>query len=228
MALGSPGSWAVASSSQAANSRNGSSAVVKSPDVNQLGCSIGLVSDIVSGVSKWPARRPVARPGGPLIVERLQQAYGAKRRSGLAGVPPLAAILLLGMLTGGCAVSGMFGIAKDDAMAKAETTGSIPPTSGRLSSGLPPEADLVLARAAIAEVLSMRRKDFSTSWENPSTGARGTVTPIAAAYQQDGVTCHDFLASYLNGRAETWMRGEACQQPQGQWEVKVLRPWKRS
>jgi surface antigen len=147
------------------------------------------------------------------------------RRLGLAGLP---AILVLGTLTGGCAVSGMFGIGKDDAMAKAETTGSIPATSGRLSSGLPPEADLVLARAAIAEVLSTRRKDFSTSWENPSTGARGTVTPIAAAYEQDGVTCHDFLASHLNGRAETWMRGEACQQPQGRWEVKVLRPWKRS
>ena len=131
-------------------------------------------------------------------MERPQQAYGAKRAvRALAGLSALAAILLLGTLTGGCAVSGMFGIAKDDAMAKAETTGSIPPTAGRLSSGLPPEADLVLARAAIAEVLSTRRKDFSTSWENPSTGARGTVTPIAAAYEQDGVTCHDFLASHL-------------------------------
>jgi hypothetical protein len=120
----------------------------------------------------------------------------------------------------------MFGIGKDDALAKAETTGSIPP--GRLSSGLPPEIDLIYARAAIAEVLSMGRKDFSTAWENPKTGARGTVTPIAAAYDQEGAKCHDFLASYLNGRAETWMRGEACQQPQGKWEVKVLRPWKRS
>ena len=67
-----------------------------------------------------------------------------------------------------------------------------------------------------------------TSWENTETGARGTVTPIAAAYEQDGARCHDFLASYINGRAETWMRGEACRQPQGKWEVKVLRPWKRT
>jgi surface antigen len=70
--------------------------------------------------------------------------------------------------------------------------------------------------------------DHRTSWENPKSGARGTVTPISAAYELDGARCHDFLASYINGRAETWMRGEACQQPQGKWEVKVLKPWKRS
>jgi len=139
----------------------------------------------------------------------------------------LGAILSLGLFTGGCAVSGMFGIGKDDAMAKVETTGSIP-TAASLASGLPPEDDLTHARAAIAEVLSMGRKDFSTAWENPKSGARGTVTPIAKPYNQDGSTCHDFLASYLNGRAETWMRGEACQQAQGKWEVKILRPWKRS
>ena len=73
----------------------------------------------------------------------------------------------------------MFGFGKDDAMARAETTGSIP--HGKLSTGLPPEEDLIHARSAITEVLGMGRKDFSTSWENTNTGARGTVTPIAAA-----------------------------------------------
>jgi surface antigen len=143
----------------------------------------------------------------------------------------VAALLALSSLTGGCAVSGLFGIGREDvnALARAETTGSIPtPSAGKLSSGLPPEPDLVFARAAVTEVLSMGRKDFSTAWENPNTGARGTVTPVATAYSQDGSTCRDFLASYLQGRTEIWMRGEACQQPQGKWEVKVLRPWKRS
>ncbi len=148
-------------------------------------------------------------------------------RFALPIVPPVAATLVLGLMTGGCAVSGLFGMSKDDALAKGETTGSIQP-SAKLSTGLPPETDLVHTRSAITEVLSMGRKDFSTSWENPDSGARGTVTPIAAAYQQDGATCHDFLASHINGRSETWMRGEACQQPQGRWEVKMLKPWKRS
>ena len=142
----------------------------------------------------------------------------------------MPAAILLSLLTGGCAVSGLFGIGKEDvnALARADATGSIPPPGSKPSSGLPPEADLVYARAAISEVLSMGRKDFSTAWENPKTGARGTVTPVASAYSQDGATCHDFLASYLNGRTETWMRVEACKQQPGRWEVKILRPWKRS
>jgi hypothetical protein len=142
----------------------------------------------------------------------------------------MTATIVLGLLTGGCAVSGLFGIGKEEvnALARADSTGSIPPPGAKLSTGLPPEADLVYARAAIAEVLSMGRKDFSTAWENPKTGARGTVTPIAGAYSQDSLTCHDFLASYIYGSTETWMRGEACRQQQGRWEVKILRPWKRS
>src|SRR4051794_17608319 len=47
MAVGSRGSPRAASSNQAANSRNGSSAAVKSPVVNQVGCSIGADSDIL-------------------------------------------------------------------------------------------------------------------------------------------------------------------------------------
>src|SRR6516164_486991 len=46
MAVGSRGSLRLASSNQAANSRSGSSASVKSPLVNQPGCSIGADSDI--------------------------------------------------------------------------------------------------------------------------------------------------------------------------------------
>lgn len=142
-------------------------------------------------------------------------------------LPALALALVLGAMNGGCAVSGLFGTGRDDAMARVDVTGSIPPASGP-GTGLPPDADLALARSAITEVLGMGRKDFSTSWENPATGARGTVTPIATAYRQDGATCHDFLASHISGRAETWMRGEACQKASGRWEVKALKPWKRS
>ncbi len=156
-------------------------------------------------------------------------AASLRWRRGLARLPAVTATAFLGLLTAGCAVSGLFGIGKEDvsAFARADATGSIP-AAATLSNGLPPEADLTYTRAAISEVLSMGRKDFSTAWENPKSGARGTVTPIAGAYSQDGATCHDFLASYIQGRTETWMRGEACKQQQGRWDVKILRPWKRS
>jgi len=141
---------------------------------------------------------------------------------------PLAALLTLAALNGGCAMSNQLGsLFGGDSEAKAEaeleTTGSV-----SLSSGLPPERDLAYTKAAATELLARGNKDSSAPWENPLTGARGTVTPIAASYTQDGVTCRDFLASYLRSGTEAWMQGEACRKQKGKWEVRTLKPWTRS
>ncbi len=96
---------------------------------------------------------------------------------------------------------------------------------------------MAFAKAAVSEVLRRGRKDSSQPWENPSTGARGTVTPIASAYSQGGVTCHDFLASYVKGDSQAWLQGEACKTDttkgakSGQsvdWEIRSIKPWKRT
>jgi hypothetical protein len=93
---------------------------------------------------------------------------------------------------------------------------------------LPPEGDLVIARAAVSEVMSKGGKDISVSWENPKTGARGTVTPIAAARSEDGgLTCHEFLASFEREGSSSWMQGEACRANKGKWEVRTLKPWQQ-
>ena len=93
---------------------------------------------------------------------------------------------------------------------------------------LPPEHDLAVARAAVSELLTRGGKDASMPWENPRTGARGTITPIASAYSQDGLTCQDFLASYVRDGTESWLQGEACRANKGRWEVRSLKPWQRT
>jgi surface antigen len=146
----------------------------------------------------------------------------------------LALVLLLASGAGGCAVSGqlgsLFGKSSGD-QARAEATaadisGSISPRS---HAGLPPDGDLTFARAAIVDVLKRGKNEVSAPWENPASGSHGTVTPIASNYARDGMTCRDFLASYvpLKG-SQTWLQGEACQEAKGAWEVKSLRPWTRS
>lgn len=140
---------------------------------------------------------------------------------------PLTSALVLTLACGGCSMSGQFDsfFGSD----KADHTGSITPPPGTKEVGeLPPDADLAYARAAASELLRRGQKDASITWENPSTGARGTVTPIASAYTQDGRTCHDFLASYVTTSAQAWMQGEACKQQKGVWEVRALKPWNRS
>ena len=140
----------------------------------------------------------------------------------------LAGALVLSLGGGGCSLSGQFDSVFSE---KSERTGTITPPSGSkevVQLPLPPAADLAYARAAVSAVLSRGEKDTSMPWENPTTGARGTVTPLAAAYTQDGQMCRDFLASFVTGSSQAWLQGEACKQQQGEWQVRTLKPWKRS
>jgi surface antigen len=93
-----------------------------------------------------------------------------------------------------------------------------------LSTGAFTGDDLDVASAATTTLLDNRH---GGPWENPATGARGTITPLAAAYRDNGVECRDFLASYVHEKAEAWMQGEACRNRIGSWEVRSLKPWRR-
>jgi surface antigen len=131
-------------------------------------------------------------------------------------------MILMAVSAGGCAVSRT-----DNAFARIEgreVAGSLRPSLSHASG--PTEADLAFARNAASDVLTKGDKDSSQPWENPETGARGSVTPLAAAYDADGRTCRDFLASYVNGASERWLQGAACQSGRGRWEVHRMQPWK--
>src|SRR5262249_27303021 len=208
MAVGARGSPLAASSNQGAKSRKGSSASVKSPVVNQGGGLIGGDSDI-------PRRALVVA-----VASSFPPPYRATSRQW-----PAAQIFALALALGGCSFSyqldNMFTKKSD-----AEATSSLRATAPAPEP--PAEGDLAIARAAVSEVLTKGGKDISMPWENPHTGARGTITPLASAYDQDGRTCHDFLASYVKNGTESWLQGEACRSHHGKWEVRALRPWKNT
>jgi surface antigen len=82
-----------------------------------------------------------------------------------------------------------------------DVTGSIPVVRSHDDTNLT-DADLALARNAASDVLTRGQKDVSQPWENPETGARGSVTPLASTYTNEGRTCRDFLASYARGANE--------------------------
>jgi hypothetical protein len=152
---------------------------------------------------------------------RLYKRYAPPR---LWRAVPFISILVLALSGGGCTLSSQL-----DSYLNGDRTGSItPPPGAKAAAALPPADDLAYARAAASEVLKRGEKDASLPWENPHSGARGTITPIATAYVQDGHTCRNFLASYVAGSLESWMQGEACRQEQGAWEVRSLKPWNRS
>jgi outer membrane surface antigen len=131
----------------------------------------------------------------------------------------------MGAALGGCSLSR-----SNDAFARLggkEVTGTIgraaPSTDG------PTDGDLAFARNAASDVLTKGGKDSSQPWENPATGARGSVTPLASSYAgDDGRICRDFLASYVNGTSETWLQGAACRSEHGRWDVHTLKPWRKN
>jgi surface antigen len=111
---------------------------------------------------------------------------------------------------------------------KSETAGSVatPDRVTAMTAGGSADADLAFAKQAAAEALG-RTGDVSVPWENPGTGARGTVTLLASAYTQDGFLCRDFLASYIRKGGESWLRGDGCRIHQGRWEVRHMRALQR-
>jgi len=141
-------------------------------------------------------------------------------------IRPVGAVMtaiLIAVGSGGCSLSR-----SDSAFAKMddhEVTGSI--AAAKASAPAPTETDLAFARNAASDVLTKGDRDSSQPWENPETGARGSVTPLAQAYSSEGRTCRDFLASYVNGRSESWLQGAACKSSQGRWEIHTLKPWRQ-
>lgn len=135
----------------------------------------------------------------------------------------LLAAAALASLAGGCSYR-LGSLGADRAPEASERTASIPASGGLLA---PLEADLAVAKAAVVELFSRGSKDASQPWENPRTGARGTITPIATAYTQDGALCRDFLASYLRDEKQSWLQGGACRKG-SKWEVRDIRPLNRS
>src|SRR5262249_50103111 len=157
------------------------------------GCSIDVVSDM---------RRSVQVAGSMRRDAPQQPPYSGRERGRLwqARLRPAAMLaVMLGLcpVLGACSLSYQLGSVfdrKDDDQPR--QTGSITPASAPAPADVEhaafPAVDLAYAKAAASEVLSRGGKDASVPWENPRTGARGTVTPIAAAYSQAGLTCRDF------------------------------------
>ncbi len=169
-------------------------------------------------------RLPAAQSALP---RRYRQAlYKAWERVGLSAMGPagtMVTLILIGIGSSGCSMSHI-----DNAFARMQgrdVTGSI--AAGQGGTPVPTASDLAFARNAASDVLTKGDKDSSQPWENPETGARGSVTPLAQAYSSEGRTCRDFLASYVNGRSESWLQGAACKSDRGRWDIHTLKPWKQ-
>jgi surface antigen len=178
------------------------------------------VSDIAP---KTLSARPAIR-----VPRRLRYKGTRKARLWRLRAKAVALALALGAATSGCSFSYKLDslLGKD---ADLETTGSIAavPAAAPADTASASDNDLVYAKAAAAELLARPEKGATRIWQNPRTGARGTVTTVAEAYSSEGFQCRDFLASYTRDGTESWLQGDACRIHQGRWTVRSMRPLKR-
>jgi surface antigen len=135
---------------------------------------------------------------------------------------------LSSLLPGGVSDSGPTVIRNTSA--SDENTGSIPlqmASTRDIPMGMS-AIDWPHAQAALKEALARTDEGPSVPWDNPASGARGTVTPIAAAFTKDGLPCRNFIASHVKDGIESWSEGLACRINAGMWEVKTVKPLKKS
>lgn len=150
----------------------------------------------------------------------------------------LAVACLLGLGTGACSMSmqlgDFFSDKKDEQIVAArsganDVIGSTPARSGKTTADEKMDsADWTFAAAALREALGKGEDGSSIPWQNPDTGASGTVTPVANAYVQEGLACRNFLASHVGNGRESWFEGTACRIHRGQWDVRTTRPLQKT
>lgn len=80
------------------------------------------------------------------------------------------------------------------------------------------EEDRVLLSDAVRAVLDQGADGQVRAWENPKTGARGELTPVAT-FEQAGQKCRDLeVANSARGRSNRLVL-TFCRQDDGDWKI---------
>ena len=146
---------------------------------------------------------------------------------------PLAAAVLLGLLSAGCSVSfpilGLSSKSEDEVA----TPSTILPVRGGdhagalagLSSELGPE-DMRRADGAMGVALDPQGNGAAVSWDNPQSGIKGSFIPVGGPFLRSDEICRAFIASVQTQSRPVKLQGTACRPSGGEWAVKDMGPWK--
>ena len=80
-------------------------------------------------------------------------------------------------------------------------------------------ADELAMQHATQDSLETAPSGTTSTWHNPDSGNRGTVTPQPAYQQSDGTYCREFQQTVTVGGETQEAYGTACRQPDGSWQI---------
>jgi surface antigen len=144
----------------------------------------------------------------------------------------LCAALLAASAAGGCSIAVPMG--SPSALWRGSTerapgedvTGSIAKPPEKLSQALDAE-DWRRASAAMNTALDPQGSGAGVNWDNPQTGARGSITPVGSAFPLDGKICRTFRADLAAKEAHESLEGAACREKTAEWSLTRVRPRKK-
>ena len=194
----------MASSNQAANSRKGSSASVKSPLVNHLGVQSGPCRTSSRSTSRGRCRDPSSL-GGSVIVERARPRLWRRLRQVARACAVRLALRRLQPV-----LAARFVLRQGQRQVGQHRLGHAVRRRSRGSDDCRPTPISPMRARRSTEVLSRGEKDASLPWENPATGARGTVTPIASPTPRTARPAAISWRAMSAAAAQSWLQGEAC------------------
>ena len=100
---------------------------------------------------------------------------------------------------------------------------------GACSIAMPPgpRGESFVADASEVTALDPQGEGAGVNWDNPQTGAKGSFTPVGAAYPTDGKICRAFLAEVATQETQERLQGTACREKTIEWTLLEVKPWKR-
>jgi surface antigen len=81
------------------------------------------------------------------------------------------------------------------------------------------DRDKEMAAKAAQQAFENNHAGTPSTWQNPDSGASGTITPTRTYQIEDGQYCREYTQEILVGGEKHQSHGTACRQPDGSWKV---------
>ena len=81
------------------------------------------------------------------------------------------------------------------------------------------KADKLAMGRTTQTTLESQPSGTTSTWSNPDSGNRGTVTPTSTYQAADGRYCREFNQTVTIGGQTEDAYGKACRQPDGTWQI---------
>lgn len=82
------------------------------------------------------------------------------------------------------------------------------------------KADMLYYNRTSQQTLETGKTGQTTSWQNPDSGNRGTITPVKTYKAESGSYCREYQQTITVGGRTEEAYGTACRQADGTWEIK--------